>query len=88
MKTDRRRLLPTSEPHNSLLHWQHNVTSPVLLPLMPCSSMMKGYSLVPWVEPAEQPAQFAAEDGGIGKAGKQRLDGVQHHALGVYWTLG
>ena len=35
------------------------------------------------LEPAEQPAQLGAQDAGVGQAGEQRLDGVQHDPLGA-----
>ena len=35
------------------------------------------------LEPAEQPAQLGAQDGLVGQAGEERLDRVQHHALGA-----
>ena len=36
-----------------------------------------------FLEPAEQAAKFRADDVGVGQGGEQRLDGVQHHALGA-----
>ena len=35
------------------------------------------------LEPAEEPAQLGAQDGFVGQAGEEGLDGVQHDALGV-----
>ena len=40
-----------------------------------------GHALI--LEPAEQAAQFRAEDGGVGQAAEERLDGVEHDALGA-----
>ena len=40
-----------------------------------------GHALV--LEPAEEPAQFGAQNGFVGQAGKQRFERVQHHALGA-----
>ena len=40
-----------------------------------------GHALV--LEPAEQPAQLRAQDGGVGQAAEERLDGVEHDALGA-----
>ena len=40
-----------------------------------------GHALV--LEPAEQAAQLGAQDGVVGQAGEQRLERVQHHALGA-----
>ena len=34
------------------------------------------------LEPAEQPAQLRAQDGVVGQAAEERLDGVEHDALG------
>ena len=35
------------------------------------------------LEPAEQPAQLGAQDGGVGQAAEERLEGVEHDALGA-----
>ena len=35
------------------------------------------------LEPAEQPAELGPQDGGVGQAAEQDLDGVQHDALGA-----
>ena len=35
------------------------------------------------LEPAEQPAQLGAQDGGVGQAPEERLDGVEHDAPGA-----
>ena len=35
------------------------------------------------LEPAEQPPQLRAQDGGVGQAAEERLDGVEHDALGA-----
>jgi hypothetical protein len=35
------------------------------------------------LEPTEQPAQFGAQDGGVGQSGEQCLDGIQHDPLGA-----
>ena len=40
-----------------------------------------GHALV--LQPAKQPADFGAQHGLVRKARKQRLDGVEHHALGA-----
>ena len=35
------------------------------------------------LEPAEEPAQLGAQDGLVGQAGEERLEGVEHDALGA-----
>ena len=35
------------------------------------------------LQPAKQAAQLGAQDGGVGQPGEERLDGVEHHALGA-----
>ena len=40
-------------------------------------------SEAPVLDPAEKPPQFSAQHAFVGKARKQRLYGVQHHALGA-----
>ena len=35
------------------------------------------------LEPAEEPAQLGAQDGFVGQAGEERLEGVEHDALGA-----
>ena len=74
----------------STTRWSSRITQSATYSSSPCrvrvpsprSAVMTAVTPLSF-EPAEEPAQLRAQDRLVGQAGKQRLDRVEHHALGA-----
>ena len=74
----------------SCTRWSSEITASVMYSSRPwrvnsCSprSAVTTAVMLAVAQPAEQPAQFGAQDAGVLEAAEQGFDGVEHHALGA-----